>query len=85
MDKIFSARLDESIVNQIGVLASELRTSKKAVIENAIVVYSKMVEADKNVDPLERSFGAWKRDEAPTETVRHIRSRMRQSMERRRR
>jgi len=40
MDKILSARVDESVIQQIGVLAHELDTSKKAVIEAAIRMFS---------------------------------------------
>ena len=85
MDRILSARVDESIVQQIGVLAEELRISKKAVIENAICLYADKVECDKSVDPLDRTFGAWKRRETPETIVRSSRKVFAESMERHRR
>ncbi len=82
MDKIFSARVDESIIKRIGLLAQKLSTTKKSVIENAILVYSEQVETDKKLDILERTFGAWQRDESPDKTVKHVRDTFRKSMER---
>jgi predicted transcriptional regulator len=38
MDKILSARVDESVANRIGLLARRLRTSKKKIIESAIEI-----------------------------------------------
>jgi predicted transcriptional regulator len=38
MDKILSARVDESVVNRIGSLARRLHTSKKKSIESAIEI-----------------------------------------------
>jgi predicted transcriptional regulator len=36
MDKILSARIDEAVIRQIALLARELNTTKKAVIESAV-------------------------------------------------
>lgn len=40
MDKILSARVDESVIKKIGTLALTLRMTKKAVIEAAVRAYS---------------------------------------------
>lgn len=40
MDKVLSARVDETVIRQIGLLARELKTTKKAIIESAIRLYS---------------------------------------------
>ena len=85
MDKILSARVDESVFRRIGLLADELHKSKKAIIEDAILSYARKVGAHANVDPLERSFGAWQREESAEETVQETRSKVRQSLERHRR
>jgi len=49
MDKILSARIDESVMEQLGLLARELNTSKKAVIEAAIRLYSKQSGLEKKM------------------------------------
>jgi predicted transcriptional regulator len=47
MDKILSARVDESVIQQVGILARELNTSKKAIIEAAIKLYSEQTGLEK--------------------------------------
>ena len=49
MDKILSARIDESVINQIGLLARELNTTKKTVIETAIKLYSEQSDLGKKL------------------------------------
>ncbi|MGD9160647.1 MAG: hypothetical protein PVG39_19680 [Desulfobacteraceae bacterium] len=82
MDKIMSARVDESTVNQIGVLSKKLNITRKAVIENAIKNYAQQVECDKELDILKITCGSWKRKEPASETVRNIKKAMRNSQER---
>ena len=82
MDKIFSARVDESVIRRIGFLASQLGTSKKAVIEGAIQMYAEMIEKENNIDVLELTFGSWCRTEAPDKIVRKARRAFHNSMHR---
>jgi predicted DNA-binding protein len=82
MDKVFSARVDESIVNRIGVLARELHTTKKTIIERAIDLFSEKVEKEQNVDILDLTYGAWNRTESVQSTVREARRTFRDSMTR---
>jgi hypothetical protein len=82
MDKILSARLDEAVIRQIGILARELNTTKKAVIENAVRLYSEQTGLKKQIDVFESTCGSWKRSEPPEETVHQARSAFRNSMER---
>ena len=84
MDKIFSTRIDEAIIQRIGMLAKQLHTSKKAIIEKAVMTFSEKVEKEKSFDLLEQTFGAWKRNEAPQNTIDKARSVFRDSMERHR-
>jgi len=58
MDKIFSARIDESVTNHISSLARRLRTSKKKVIENAIESYAAQVDKEQDFDVFEHTCGA---------------------------
>jgi hypothetical protein len=73
MDKVISARIDEAVARQIGVLAEKLGTSKKAVLERAIWSYSREVDGGSAEDVFDRTCGAWGRDETPAETVRNVR------------
>jgi hypothetical protein len=82
MDKILSARLDEAVIRQIGLLARELNTTKKAVIESAVRLYSEQTGLKKQVDVFASTCGSWKRSELPEETVRNARSAFSNSMER---
>lgn len=57
MDKILSARVDESIANRIGLLARRLRTSKKKIIESAIERYAAQVDKEQDFDVFEHTCG----------------------------
>ena len=83
MDRILSARVDEAVHRQIGLLAKRLKTSKKAIIERAILAYAAQVEQQQGVDVFEQTLGAWQRDESPVETAAQAREAFRRSMERR--
>ena len=83
MDKILSARVDESIIRRIGSLARLLNTSKKKIIEGAIKMYASKIEEENNQDIFDQTFGAWQREETPSETARKVREAFQQSMLRR--
>lgn len=82
MDKIFSARLEESVIRLIGILARQLGTTKKAIIEDAIRMYTKKIEKENNFDALEQTLGAWRRMESPDKTVEKAHKEFRKSMHR---
>ncbi len=82
MDKILSARVDEAVLHKIGLLARKLGTSKKAVIERAILELAAQMESDGDLDPMALALGAWAREEEPEETVARAREAFRGSMER---
>lgn len=82
MDKVLSARVDERVLHQINMLAKELHTSKKSVIEEAILTYVKKIESEKGLDVLDLTSGVWERDERPEEIVRHARRAFTKSMKR---
>jgi hypothetical protein len=83
MDKIISARIDESAADQIGVLARRLNTSKKRVLECAIEMYAAQLGREGELDVLEQTCGAWRRKEPAARTVTSARNAFRDSMERR--
>ena len=82
MDKILSARVDESVLHKISLLAYKLRVSKKKIIEGAIHLYSQKMESDALVDVFEQSHGAWKRKESLQQTAQKARAAFKKSMER---
>lgn len=82
MDKVLSARVDESVLRRLGALSRRLGVTKKAVIERAIEMYAEQVE--QGLDPLDATLGAWQRDEKPAETVDRAREAFRRPMQRRR-
>jgi predicted transcriptional regulator len=85
MDKVFSARIDESVVGCINSLARQLHSTKKQVIERAVELFAAQVEREQKTDVLEQSFGSWVRDESARESVESSRAVFRKSMERARR
>jgi len=82
MDKILSARVDESVVNRIGSLARRLRTSKKKIIETAIEVYATQLDKAQDFDVFEHTCGAWHRKESVRKTVDNARKVFQRSMQR---
>jgi predicted transcriptional regulator len=82
MDKILSARVDESVVSRISSLARRLHTSKKKIIENAIETYAAQVDKEQGFDVFEHTCGTWRRKEMAGETVVKVRRAFRDSMKR---
>ncbi len=81
MDKILSARVDESIVHRIGLLARHLCTSKKRIIEDAIRTYAAQIDEGNRLDPLEQTCGAWRRRESANRIITGARKVFSQSIE----
>lgn len=82
MEKIFSTRIDESVIHRIAALSQTLGISKKAVVEDAILRYAEKVEKENNIDVFDQTSGAWKREETPDESVEKTRELFRRSMQR---
>ena len=80
MDKVFSARVDESTARQIGSLAHRLGTSKKQIIEQAISLYATRVETEEKIDVFDRTSGAWRRKDSPDVILEKARQAFRRSM-----
>ena len=82
MDKVLSARVDETVVNNIGSLARRLHTSKKNIIERAIELYAAQVNREQEFDVFEQTFGAWRRTESAEQLVEASRKAIRDSIQR---
>lgn len=85
MDRILSARVDESVAERLTGLARQMRVSKKSILERAIALFAAQVESEGHADVLDQTFGAWHRKESADQTVRRARGAFRQSMQRHRR
>ena len=82
MDKIISARVDETVANHIGSLARRLHTSKKNIIERAIELYAAQINREQKFDVFEQTFGAWRRTESAEQLVEVSRKAFKDSMRR---
>jgi predicted transcriptional regulator len=82
MDRILSARVDESVANSIGSLARRLHTSKKKIIERAIEMYAAKVNEEQEFDVFQQTCGAWSRKESAEQLVKRSRKAFRDSMRR---
>ncbi len=80
MDKVLSVRVFESTVRLIGFLARRLDTSKKKIIEAAIEMYASKIEEEQNLDVLDQTFGAWRREESAEQLTQEARKVFRRSM-----
>ncbi len=81
MDRILSARVDESTVHWIRSLAHRLRTSQKKVIEEAIHLYAQKIDSEAAVDVFAQTCGAWQREETADQITDGARTAFRLSME----
>lgn len=82
MDKILSARVDESVLSRLGNLAQQLHQSKKSILEHAILLYAHQVEKEQNQDIFDCAFGAWHRKEKTSASVKTSRKAFNNSMTR---
>ena len=73
MDKVFSVRVDEAVIRQIGALARQLCTSRRRVIEDAVRVYAAAIDEAGQSDVFERTSGAWRRRTPVDQTVEQAR------------
>jgi hypothetical protein len=82
MDKILSARIDETILHKIAFLAQRQHVSKKKIIESAVEMYTQKMERAGEVSVFDQTSGAWRRHESIDQTVAHARNSFRKSMRR---
>lgn len=68
MDKVFSARLDESALQEMTRVAKRLGMTKKEFLESAIRLRAQDLDAKDGTDAWEQTSGAWTRSEAPAAT-----------------
>ena len=69
MDKVFSTRLDENLIRKVNILSVKKSMSKKTLIEQALRKYINDIDDQLDNDIINRSFGAWQRDETMDQTI----------------
>lgn len=82
MDTVISARVDERVARRIGDLAGRLGTSRKRVVERAILLLADAVDKESGNDVFARTCGAWVRSEPPARTVARARKAFRDGLKR---
>lgn len=85
MDKVFSTRLDESVMSELDQVVRRLGMTKKAFLEQAIRERARQLTAAHEADVWAATAGAWKRRESPVATVRKARRALEASVGRKRR
>ena len=80
MDKILSARVDETVLNKISFLAQRLHLTKKKVIEGAVQLYAQKMESTGDINVFAQTSGVWKRSGSIDQAVSHAKSAVRKSM-----
>ena len=82
MDKIISARIDETIANLLDHLSRKYKLSKKKILENALKEYARIIGDGEEYDVFSETCGTWKRDERPGKLAEKARRPFVESMER---
>ncbi len=82
MDKVFSTRLDEAVIDELNRLSRNLGIPKKRLLEEAILKRAKEEQQLPENDVWSETCGAWKRRESPQTTVRKTREAFESSMRR---
>ena len=85
MQRIFSARLDEAVLDEMDRVTRRLGISKRQFLEEAIQLRAQESKAREDDDVWAETLGAWSRSESPQATVRRARHAFRKTFDRRRR
>lgn len=82
MDKIFSTRLNESVVVELERVTKRCGMTKKRFLEEAIHAHARQLSADEDSDVWSETFGAWKRKQSAGQTVKKARNAFRKTFQR---
>ena len=85
MQKIFSARLDEAVLDEMHRVTRKLGMSKRQFLEEAIQLRARGLGGDAGDDVWADTLGAWRRAETPHATIRRARQAFRRAFDRRHR
>lgn len=84
MQKIFSARIDEALLNEMDRVTRRAGMTKRQFLEEAIRARARDLSAAPGADVWEETRGAWKRREGGATTLRKARAAFQRSIERNR-
>ena len=79
MEKIFSARLDEAILDELDRVTRQLGMTKKQFLEEAIRLRAQQLSGEAKVDIWAETLGVWRRAEEAETTIRNARRAFRRS------
>jgi len=82
MEKIFSARLDEAVLDELDRVTRQLNMTKKQFLQEAIRMRAQQLRDKESTDVWTETLGAWGRREKPETTIRRTREKFRHSFER---
>lgn len=85
MQRIFSTRLDEAVLDQLDRATRRLNVSKRQFVEEAIRLRAEQVTGRDDSDVWSETLGAWQRRERPETTIRRARRAVQRSVARHRR
>ena len=85
MDKVLSARLDETVVDELDRATKRRGITKKQFLEEAIRLHAGRAESGEAADVWADTCGAWRRRESPRTTIRTVRAVFNEAMLRRHR
>ena len=82
MQKIFSARIDEAVLNELERVTRQRGVSKRQFLEDAIRAHATELSEPGDRDIWAATLGAWRRREQPETTIRHARQAFRRTFSR---
>ena len=82
MQKIFSARIDEAVLNELERVTRQRGISKRQFLEDAIREHAAEMSALGDGDIWGDTLGAWRRREQPETTIRRARQAFRRTFSR---
>ena len=85
MDKVFSTRLDEAVLDELNRVTRRLGVTKRRFLEEAIQLRARQSGAAGKADVWAETLGAWRRRESAPAIIRRARTEFRRSLERRHR
>ena len=80
MDKVVSARLDETVVDELNRVTKQRGITKKRFLEEAIRIHAAQGEGGPAADVWAETCGAWRRRESPLTTIRRARAAFKAAM-----
>lgn len=83
MQKVFSARLDEAVIDEMERVTRKLKMTKRRFLEEAISRQAKDLAGADESDVWSETLGAWRRKETPAATIRRARRSFEKSFTRR--